>query len=398
MDCRRPRTNHEHLEPKTNNLTSRGIPWQRCSMDTWNPSRLGWLGLASYPNFSSRILHALDTIYKGDGERAWMVPENQLRLLLKRPGSANAFTDFRKKTSLEDIAKKLGAQNIHFTLNTDLQFPLALKHLPHMPKALFFQGSLQGLAAPCLSIVGTRSMTSYGKHACQILATACANAGITIISGLALGIDGEAHRNCLQAQGKTIAILGSGIDKCSLYPRQHAKLAQEIVESGGALMSESGIGYAAMPFDFPLRNRLIAGLSQATLVIEAARKSGSLITAHLAAEQGRDVLAVPGAIHSRQSEGTNTLIKQGAIPCLGIDSILETLHLHHPASPQAPIALEDAERQVLETLTQPKTIDEIAHQLKWPVPQVMSYLSRLEIHGFISKPDGPHFIRAARRF
>lgn len=364
-------------------------------MDPWNPSRQGWLALASFPGFSARILHALDVLFQGDGERAWLVPENELRLITKKATTASRFTEFRRQTSPKNLAAALDKHGIRFLLDTDADFPATLKQLPRMPKALFIRGSLKGLCAPSISLIGTRSMTSYGKQVCHQIATDCAHLGITVISGLALGIDGQAHRSCLDARGRTIAVLASGIDHASIYPRQHVKLAEHLAKKEGSLISESGIGYDALPFDFPLRNRLISALSQATVIVEAAQKSGSLITAHLAVEQGRDVLAVPGAITSRQSEGTNTLLKQGAIPYLGIDSILETLHLNRSTACPRPKneGMGPEEMQLLQALDMPKTADALAQQLQWPITNVLTVLSRLEIRGFISKQDGQNFVR-----
>jgi DNA processing protein len=267
-----------------------------------------------------------------------------------------------------------------------------------MPFALFVRGSLKALQSPCLSIVGTRSMTSYGKYSTRQITKECCNAGITIISGLALGIDGEAHQAALEAQGKTIAVLGSGVNPENVYPRQHAQLAEEIIRKGGALISESAPGYKALYFDFPLRNRIIAGLSQATLLVEGAHKSGSLITAHLATELGKDVLAVPGPINAQQSEGTNALIKNGAIPCLGIDTILETLHLEPSIAPQESVELTSEERSVLAQITHPKQLDEIARELQQPISSILRLVSHLELKGFLHHSDSRHIVRTTRKF
>lgn len=367
-------------------------------MNIWNSSRLGWLALASFPGFGARTLQTLYELHQGNGEAAWNTPSTILQTYIRKRTCLEAFLAYKKQTHPTQLKTALEKQQIQFILQSDPTYPLALKQQPRMPFALFVRGSLKALQSPCLSIVGTRSMTSYGKYSTRQITKECCNAGITIISGLALGIDGEAHQAALEAQGKTIAVLGSGVNPENVYPRQHAQLAEEIIRKGGALISESAPGYKALYFDFPLRNRIIAGLSQATLVVEGAHKSGSLITAHLATELGKDVLAVPGPINAQQSEGTNALIKNGAIPCLGIDTILETLHLEPSIAPQESVELTSEERSVLARITHPKQLDEIARELQQPISSILRLVSHLELKGFLHHSDSRHIVRTTRKF
>lgn len=367
-------------------------------MDNWNSSRLGWLALASFPGFGERILQMLHDLHQGDGEAAWKTSETTLQTRIRKRTCVEAFLTYRRNTTPILLKNALEKQRIQFILQTDADYPLALKQQSRMPFGIFVRGSLNPLQSPCLSIVGTRSMTSYGKQITKQITTDCCGAGITIISGLALGIDGEAHQAALDAEGKTIAVLGSGVNPENVYPRQHAQLAEEIIRKGGALISESAPGYKAFYFDFPLRNRMIAGLSQATLVIEGAHKSGSLITAHLATEQGKDVLAVPGPINAKQSEGTNALIKNGAIPCLGIDTILETLHLEPSITSQEHIELTTDEQALLAHITHPRKLDEIAQELRQPISHIMRLVSHLELKGLLLHSDSRHIVRTAHKF
>lgn len=367
-------------------------------MDRWNASRLGWLALASFSGFGCTTLHKLAEVCDEDGEQAWHISRKQLETILRKQTSVEQFCTYRAKTQPEKLASDLAQHQIQFILDTDALFPLDLKTIPQPPKALFIKGSLDGLHEPRIAIIGTRSMTSYGKHVTTELAQACAHHGITVISGLALGIDGCAHQASLDAQGKTIAVLGSGLDQTTIYPRQHARLAQQICDKEGALISEGPIGYNAYRFDFPLRNRLISGLAQATIVVEGAHKSGSLITAHLAIEQGRDVLAVPGSIISKQSQGTNALIQKGAIPCLGIDSILETLHLEPSRHAPSDIQLTPEEKQFLSVISGPISIDEVSRLTKVPIQHALQLIGRLELNGFISRLDRGRITRHVRTF
>ncbi len=368
-------------------------------MGNWNSSRLGWLALASFSGFGAATLHKLAEHYTNDGERAWNASREQLLPLVRKKSCIDAFFHFRSITSPEKLAVKIEEEHIEFLIDTDERFPTDLKTIHQPPKILFIKGSLDSLLEPRVAIIGTRSMTSYGKQVTQELVQACARYGITIISGLALGIDGCAHQAALDANGKTIAVLGSGLDTTTIYPRQHVQLAQHIIKHGGAIVSENPIGYEAYKFDFPLRNRLISGLAQAVIVIEGAHKSGSLITAHLATEQGREVLAVPGTITSKQSQGTNSLIQKGAIPCLGIDSILETLHLEPSRSSTLSTQdLSDEERLFLSYITSPLSIDHCARLAKLPINHVLQLISQLEIRGFIHRLDRGRITRSVPIF
>lgn len=201
-----------------------------------------------------------------------------------------------------------------------MQLP-RLQQIPDPPKQLFAKGSLAGLEQPCLAVIGSRKMSPYGRQVTEQLVESVAAKGVTIVSGLALGIDSVAHKAALRVKGTTVAVMPAGLDLC--YPASHTYLAKQIVSSGGALISECPAGTPAYKQHFIARNRLVSGLCQAVLIVEASLKSGTLHTVRFALEQGRDVLTVPGNITSESSAGTNNLIKSGAIPICGVSDLLE---------------------------------------------------------------------------
>jgi len=205
------------------------------------------------------------------------------------------------------------------------EFPSQLFEIPEPPKEFFVRGEMPSNDSVLLTIVGSRKYSSYGRDACETLIAGLVGYDIVIVSGLALGIDTIAHKAALGAGLKTIAVPGSGLDDKVLYPSTNRLLAKDIIEKGGALLSEFAPDFRATIWGFPQRNRIMAGLSQATLVIEAEEKSGTLITARLALDYNRDVLAVPGSILSQGSRGTNQLLRQGATPITSSEDLLGAL-------------------------------------------------------------------------
>ena len=252
---------------------------------------------------------------------------------------------------------------------------------------LFVWGKSHHLEKPQLAIVGSRKPTPYGISVASEIAQQLAAVGFTITSGLAIGIDAAAHRGALAAGLATIAVQGCGIDQ--IYPRSHERLAQEILEQG-CLVSEYPTGTGAHPRHFPQRNRIVTGLSRGTLVIEAAIKSGSLISARLAMEQGRDVFAVPGSIHSKQSEGCHLLIRQGAALVTNVLDLLEEFPDFEIDRNKAPPILSSQEDAVLSALSGGAChADRIHEQTKIPIELLMALLIDLEIKGLIqSAADG----------
>ncbi len=301
-------------------------------------------------------------------------------------------------------AKWRTASSNHHLLTLDSpDYPQSLKHIADPPKLLYVIGNVACLNAPQLAIVGSRRMTHYGKDNAHQFGQDLARKGLTITSGLAYGIDASAHQGALAAKGHTIAVLGSGIDH--ITPTQHQSLAQQIVANQGAIVSEFPLGTPAHRRHFPQRNRIITGMSIGTLVIEAALKSGSLISARLAMEQNRTVFAIPGSIHSPMSKGCHQLLKQGAKCVECSDDILIELkplltpYLEMPIAEQAypkqtrhtntPNSIDDESIAVLKQVDYDVTpIDSIIQRCQQPVDVIASILLILELNGYVQSTAG----------
>jgi DNA processing protein len=269
--------------------------------------------------------------------------------------------------------------------------PPQLLEIPEPPKSLYIEGELPPDSYSVLAVVGSRKYTSYGRDVCRELITSLRGYPVVIVSGLALGIDAIAHLAALEAGLPTVAFPGSGLNPQVLYPAQHFSLAQKIIESGGALVSELEPTERAAPWTFPKRNRLMAGYSKAVLVIEAEEKSGTLITARLATEYNRDVLAVPGSIFSASSRGTNFLLRQGATPIRDKHDLLEALGFKKEAenaTHEDSENLSDQEKRILELLREPLPRDELTRVLELPAHETNVLLSILEIKGYITESMG----------
>lgn len=270
------------------------------------------------------------------------------------------------------------------------EFPALLMEIPQPPKELYLRGTLPSDVDVRLAVVGSRAVTSYGQEACRALISGLRGAPITIVSGLALGVDAIAHETALAAGLGIIAVPGSGLSDEVLYPRANLRLAHKILAAGGALLSEFPADLNAAPWTFPQRNRIMAGLSRAVLIIEAEEKSGTLITARMAVDYNRDVLVVPGNINARNSRGTNALIRQGATPITSSDDILEALGFERrdDAGARTLENLSPEERIVIEHLREPRTRDELMHALKLPISSANILLSAMEIKGLIKEELG----------
>lgn len=264
--------------------------------------------------------------------------------------------------------------------------PAPLLEIPQPPKSLWIAGALPSPETVLLTIVGSRKYTSYGKEVCEELIAGLRGYDIAIVSGLALGIDTIAHESAMRAGLRTIAVPGSGLDPAVLYPRTNLGLAQRILDAGGALLSEFAPDFRATDWSFPQRNRIMAGLAQATLLIEAGAKSGTLITARLATDYNREVLVVPGSIFSPASYGTHQFLKLGATPVTSSEDVLQALGF----TPQAPeqqtfdfSALPEAERAVMEYLTEAQNRDHLIEALEISASDANILLMKMEIAGLI---------------
>ena len=287
----------------------------------------------------------------------------------------------------------------HLLLYTDADYPKQLKEIADPPPLLFARGDVDLIHFPQMAIVGSRNPTSLGIQIAQDFASELTNMGFTITSGLALGIDAASHRGALSAQGKTIAVTGTGLDR--IYPASHKQLATEIINNG-VMISEFPPGTTAKANHFPRRNRIISGLCMGLLVVEAAKKSGSLITARMAMEQNREVFAIPGSIYNPLARGCNGLIRDGAKLVENTQDILEELgHLFQQTSVQKSIINSkvetglDAEQQKLlnYVLYSPTSIDQLVNETGLLVENITAHLLILEIQGYIIATNGGTYTR-----
>jgi len=279
-------------------------------------------------------------------------------------------------------------------------WPPGLHQIPDKSNTLYYRGTMPDLEQKFLCIIGPRKYTDYGAQVCQELIKGLKGLPITIVSGLAYGIDSIAHKYALDHGLKTVAFPGSGLDKSVIYPRAHFNLAMQILESGGTLISEFSNKTEAAPWTFPKRNRLMAGISDAVLVIEAGQKSGTMITSRLALDYNRNVLAVPGSIFNLTSVGTNNLIKDGAVPITNSQDILwalgfgeEEINIFTELEQKKNFAaatknLSAMEKQILEILNEPLNIDQIIKRINFPVSVIIQTLTELEMKNLIFEKEG----------
>jgi DNA processing protein len=283
---------------------------------------------------------------------------------------------------------------MNFSIQTIVpeNYPSQLREIPEVPVTLSIVGAPLDPEGLYLSVVGSRTHTTYGADVCDKLIRGLAGSGIIIVSGLALGIDSIAHRSALKAGLKTIAFPGSGLSEKALYPATNLSLAKEILAAGGSLVSEFKADEKPRDWFFPQRNRLIAGIARAVLVIEAADKSGTLITAHLALDYNRELLSVPGPITSPTSLGTNLLIKQGAVPITRSEDILEIFNLKQDTLfSEKEIDLTNLsrnEKEIMALLSEPLSRDDILNTIETSISELNSLLSAMEIKGLIKEEYG----------
>ena len=288
-----------------------------------------------------------------------------------------------------ELIEKLGLKVVTFT---DPDYPERFKNIADAPAVLYFRGSLTCLNAPTVAVVGTRKSSDYGQLVTEQITVPLVRAGVTIISGLALGIDSLAHRCAVRQSRPTIAVLGCGLDR--IYPPTNTSLARDIVASGGLIVSEYAPGIAPLKHHFPMRNRIVAGLSDAVVVVEGPITSGSLITAKIALEYNRDVGAVPGDVNLPRAEGPNYLIQNGALVVTRADDVLEWLNL--AGKPLRPIPVETSrdESELYQIICAgPVSVDKLVIVSKMSIAKTNSILSSLEIKGLIRRSRGDTYIK-----
>jgi len=308
--------------------------------------------------------------------------------VVSSPRSAR-FAGFADGFDADAYAKDLTDRGYRFVSRSDAQFPPLLGAIHDPPPGLFLRGSGGDdlLREPSVALVGARACSTYGGQVARMLGRELAAAGLVVVSGMARGIDGEAHRGALELGGMTVAVLGCGIDRD--YPAAHASLAAAI-EKSGLVVSEYAPGVEPAPWRFPARNRIIAGLTQATIVVEARERSGALITADLALEEGRDVFTVPGEITSALSAGTNALLRLGATPVTSAADVLEWFGRDPaPAGGGAESTLDPRPLRVYELLKDaPATADELARATGLSAAELAPTLTFLELNGLVAEGDG----------
>ncbi len=324
----------------------------------------------------------------GDLSRAWQA--GSAELLAAGLSEKNVADILEKRKTLDPLAlpDQLSARGIAFLTWQGDAYPRYLKEIAQPPPVLFYKGSITAADDLAVAIVGTRNVTAYGKQITRDTAEYLAQNGVTVVSGLARGVDGLAHHAAIEAGGRTIAALGSGVDV--IYPPEHRRLAEQIQEQG-AIVSDYAPGTKPDGINFPPRNRIISGLSRATIVIEAGEKSGALITAKFAVEQDREVFAVPGSVLSPMSRGTNDLIGEGAMPMTNPKSVLEALRIEEGSKAPKPQeqALTDLERTVLRILGQDSLhIDEICVRMDLSVEKLTVTLTMMELKGLVVREQG----------
>lgn len=337
------------------------------------------------------------------GEKIWHASLSELAKTGIGDELAQKIVEARPLIDVENEWQKLATENILVVSLNDPRYPTLLKQIPDCPFLIYMKGNLNCLDLPLIAIVGSRKLTNYGTKAAFGFSRDLARAGICVVSGLAFGVDACAHRGALEVKGKTIAVLGNSLDGASIAPRTNFELSEEILANGGLIVSEFPPQTSATVWTFPARNRIMAGMSQGTLVIEAAEKSGSLITANLALDYNREVFAVPGDIFSPQSVGTNLLIKAGAKVACGAQDVLEELQLEEQTCLHAKNAenkkqpvfdFTEQEEMVYNILSHESLhIDRISKMTKLDGSMISSILVMLEIKGAVKNIGGQNYVR-----
>ncbi|MGB0385367.1 MAG: DNA-processing protein DprA [Ardenticatenaceae bacterium] len=355
-----------------------------------------WIAFNRVPGVGPVRFRALLDFFEDDIQAAWEANASQLAGAGLDSRTVKSIIKHRPKINLDHEMALIEQHDVTVLTWHDPNYPNLLREIPAPPPVLYVRGELTSDDEWGVAIVGTRKMSAYGRRVTETLATGLAEAGLTIISGLALGVDGMAHHCALQAGGRTIAVLANGLDRP--YPAKNRKMAEAIVaQQKGALISDYPIGTPPEAKNFPPRNRIISGLSLGVVIVEAAERSGALITARYAADQNRELMAVPGSIFSRTSKGTNKLIVDGATPAISVEAVLQALDIQM-VEPQKVvrqiIATTPIEERVLKELNnEPLQIDKIGQRCGLTSAELSSTLALLELKGLVRQVGGMSYIR-----
>lgn len=351
-----------------------------------------WVGFNLIKGIGAVRMQGL-AAYFGDMEAAWNSSPADLAEAGLGAKVIERVLAARETVSLDKVWERIESQGIKILTWGDENYPSRLKEIDQPPPVMYIRGEylLDDLFA--VAIVGTRKVTPYGRQVTEDLASFLAANGMTVISGLARGVDAIAHQTALKAGGRTIGILGSGVDK--IYPPEHRGLAEQMIERG-AIISDYAVGTPPEASNFPPRNRIISGLSLAVVVVEAAETSGALITAEFAAEQGREIFAVPGSILAPQSKGTNRLIQKGALPLLTPDDLMQALDLTRIGAQKSArkiLPADETEARVLSVLgSEPLHVDEIRNQADLPIEKISATLAMMELKGMVRQIGGMNYV------
>lgn len=324
-------------------------------------------------------------------ENIWQASAQDLHKAGLSEQLAQEFTLWRKGQNIQQQWQDLQTQKIQVLTWNDKEYPQRLKEIHDPPHTLFIRGQLPDNDFT-LAVVGTRQVTEYGRQLVEQIVRPLAKSGMAISSGLAIGVDALAHQATLKEQGLTIAVLGGGCDQNTIYPNSNRALAQRIVENKGAVISEYPPHTLSLPYHFPRRNRIIAGLARGTLVIEATESSGSLITARHALEQNREVFTIPGDITRHTSKGVNNLLKMGAHPVLEANDVLQVLNLQNPVKTKEILPDNLIEERVLKHLhNESMHIDELAKKTESDAGKLASTLTLMEMKGKVRHIGGMYY-------
>ena len=388
-----------------------------------------WIALSQTPGLGAARFRMLESHFDGDMATAWRAPQRELRAAGIGGGVANAITESRDKVDPERELERLFRSGVGAVTWHDSEYPARLKEIPDPPPVLYRKGDLHPEDENSVAVVGTRRPSDYGKRVTTELCGALATRGITVVSGLALGIDAQAHKAALDTRGRTIAVLGNGLD--TVYPRENRRLAERILGEGGALVSEFALGARPEASNFPRRNRIISGMTLGTLITEASETSGTRWTVYHALEQNREIFCVPGSIYSEASKLTNRLIREGAKLVCNVGDILVEIGLDtserqiamafdgsdsrnpgiddggpagidnagYPVSPNPEAVsarnsetVDSDELDVLKHITnEPTHIDDLARLAGKPITEVSGLLSMLEIKGLVIQAGMMHY-------
>ena len=346
-----------------------------------------WVATSAIPGVGTQTFNYLLKKFK-TLKRFWNASSEDIKKLKVDLKTRDSILEFRSKVDPKIYLEKVYEAGIKVVIAIDRDYPANLRQIQDCPPVLYYKGTLLSQDDLAIAVVGSRRATIYGRQVTEKLVSSLVMSGLVIVSGLARGIDSIAHRAALDAGGRTIAVLGNGLD--TIYPPENKRLAEEIVENG-AIVSEFPLGFPSVPSNFPARNRIISGLSLGVLVTEGAIDSGSMITAGQAAEQGREVFAVPGPITGKMSEGANNLIKEGVHPVTEAVDILEILNIERKRrildAKDSPLRIKPNDKmqaKILEILDgQSKHIDLIARETGFSIDKVNSALGLMEIKGFV---------------